>query len=121
MRVSSETILNLTTRGRRSGKPRLIEIWFVTASGKWYVVAEMRERAGWVKNLRAWPEVAFSIGIRGHEQRELATTRATARPLDPGDEQVLGAKVRAAMDAKYGWSDGLIVELTPAASPPSSG
>jgi len=111
--VAGECFLYLTTRGRRSGEPRRIEIWFVALEDKWYVVAELRERAGWVKNLRADPQVTFSVGVRDDDQSDTPTTHALARALDEDANAALARKVRTAMDAKYGWSDGLIVELTP--------
>jgi hypothetical protein len=105
--------LYLTTRGRVSGEPRQIEIWFVTLDAKHYVIAETRERAGWVKNLRVHPQVTFSIGTRKDTTLDFPATLAHARVVDPSAEPELAAEVRAAMDAKYDWSDGLIVELAP--------
>jgi hypothetical protein len=43
-----------------------------------------------------------------------AEFNAIARVFHNGREPQLGASVRALFDAKYGWSDSLIVELTPA-------
>jgi deazaflavin-dependent oxidoreductase (nitroreductase family) len=106
-----DTFLYLTTRGRKTGLPRRIEIWFVEHAGCHYVVAEGRHRAGWVKNLRAHEQVRFSIGDREDQERSLATRQARARVVDPASEPTLTAAVRALMDAKYAWSDGLIVEL----------
>jgi deazaflavin-dependent oxidoreductase (nitroreductase family) len=49
--------------GRRSGQPRRIEIWFAAGSGGTiYLLAGGRERAGWVRNLRASPAVVVEIG-----------------------------------------------------------
>ena len=109
----SEAFLYLTTRGRVSGEPRQIEIWFVEHGGKYYVVAEMREQAGWVKNLKASPSVTFSVGPRSAPASVVPPTPATARAVDREASPELSAAVAKAMDAKYRWSDGLIVELTP--------
>ena len=108
-----ETFLYLTTRGRKTGLPRRIEIWFVEHGGCHYIVAENRERAGWVKNLRAHAQARFSIGDRDDRERSLATKHARARIIDPDHDPTLAAAVRSLMDAKYAWSDGLIVELAP--------
>ena len=110
----SEAFLYLTTRGRVSGLPRQIEIWFVEHGGKHYVVAEHREEAQWVKNLKADPSVTFSVGPRDAPASVVPQTPATARTLDRAALPELSAAVAKAMDAKYRWSDGLIVELTPA-------
>jgi len=37
----------------------------------------------------------------------------TARLVNDASESELSSAVRALSDAKYGWSDGLIVEITP--------
>ena len=103
--------LYLVTRGRKSGQPRKIEIWFVEHGGRYYVVAENRERAQWVQNLVAHDAVELSVGTREDEGADVPRTTANARIVDPTREPELAASVRTKMDDKYGWSDGLIVEL----------
>lgn len=111
MSDSAEAFLYLTTIGRTSGAPHQIEIWFVQRGSSYYVVAERGEAADWVKNLMASPRVRFSVGARSDPTARLPLVEASARTL-PADDP-LAAEVRALMDAKYGWSDGLIVELRP--------
>jgi hypothetical protein len=109
----AEHFLYLTTTGRTSGEPRQIEIWFIERGGLHYVVSEMRERSGWVKNLTKRAEVTFSVGTREDRGAVLPPTPARARVVRAGDEPELAQAVSALMDGKYGWSDGLIVELAP--------
>jgi deazaflavin-dependent oxidoreductase (nitroreductase family) len=97
--------LYLTTTGRVTGRPREIEIWFVGHGGRLYLVAE-RESANWVRNIQSQPQVGVRVGG--------AEFNAVARIVHSGREPQLAAAVKALFDAKYGWSDGLIVELTPA-------
>ena len=96
--------LYLTTTGRRSGVPREIEIWFTTHDGRHYLVAEHGERAGWVRNIRANPRVRVRIGTRTHEGR--------ARVVDAREEPELASAVRRLSEGKYGWGDGLVVEVS---------
>ena len=96
--------LYLTTTGRRSGEPREIEIWFTRRDGRHYVLAEHGERARWVQNLRADPRARWRVG------EDRFTGRA--RVVDPGAEPALHAPVRARSAEKYGWGDGLVVELS---------
>ncbi len=98
--------LYLTTTGRVSGKPREIEIWYTERDGRFYLIAEHRERANWVRNIQAQPQVNVRVGDRRFD--------ALARIVRENSEPELAAAVRALSDAKYGWSDGLVVELTPA-------
>jgi deazaflavin-dependent oxidoreductase (nitroreductase family) len=97
--------LCLTTTGRVTGQPREIEIWFTEHGGRFYLVAE-RESANWVRNSQLQPQVRVRVGD--------AEFNAIARVMHSDCEPQLTATVRSLFDAKYGWSDGLIVELTPA-------
>lgn len=105
--------LYLTTTGRTSGEPRSIEIWFVEHEGRYYLVSEHREASHWVKNLQRDPAVTLTVGTRLDRTAARPPTRATARVVRDADEPELARVVRALMDAKYRWSDGLIVELAP--------
>lgn len=97
--------LYVTTTGHRSGRPHEIEIWYVAHEGRYYIVAEHRERAHWVQNIRRQPDVTFRVGGGSYT--------GSGRIVDADAEPDLTRSVRALMDAKYEWSDGLIVELTP--------
>jgi deazaflavin-dependent oxidoreductase (nitroreductase family) len=98
--------LYLTTTGRRTGRPREIEIWFTQRGGRYYLVAEHRERAQWVRNLSVAPRVAVRVG-----RRKFA---ADARVVDAKIEPRLARAVRKLSEKKYGWGNGLVVELAPA-------
>ena len=97
--------LYLTTTGRVTGQAREIEIWFTEHGGRFYLVAE-RENANFVRNIKSRPQVKVRISD--------AQFNAIARVVHNDREPELAATVKALFDAKYGWSDGLIVELTPA-------
>jgi deazaflavin-dependent oxidoreductase (nitroreductase family) len=106
--VSPEaTYLYLTTIGRRSGRPRQIEIWFTRHAGRYYPVAEHGLKAHWVRNLLAEPAVRARIGHRSF--------RGRARVVDGRSERDLVATIRERSEAKYGWGAGLVVEIAPAA------
>jgi deazaflavin-dependent oxidoreductase (nitroreductase family) len=97
--------LYLTTTGRRTGLPREIEIWFTERDGRFYIIAEHGEHANWVRNIRANPRVQMRIG-------ELQLN-GTARLVDGEREPELVLAVKALSDAKYGWSNGLVTEISP--------
>src|SRR5207245_9493053 len=97
--------LYLTTVGRRTGLAREIEIWFTERDGHFYVIAENRRQASWVRNLRANPHVQVRVGDR--------RCAASARAVDTGREPELAEAIKQLSETKYGWSDGLIVEITP--------
>src|SRR5258708_30910584 len=74
----SEQFLYLTTTGRTSGLPREIEIWFVEADGKYYILAEKFHDAHWLWNIQKNPRVHVRVADRpfGATARALARRRA---------------------------------------------
>ena len=103
--IADKQVLYLTTIGRSTGLPREIEIWFVVCRDRLYLFAETGEAAAWVKNIRCNPAVTIRIGKR--------QCGATARVLDRETDRELWDQVAAIADRKYGWGDGLPVEITP--------
>jgi deazaflavin-dependent oxidoreductase (nitroreductase family) len=93
----------LVTTGRRTGLPREIEIWFTECAGCFYIIAEHGPQAQWVRNIARNAQVQWRVG---------ETRRAgRARIVEAGTEAALARSVRALFEEKYGWSEGLIVEL----------
>lgn len=103
--MKEEQYLYLTTTGWKSGKPHEIEIWYVQVGDCYYLVAEHREKAHWVQNIQRNPSIQFRVGAE--------TFAGNGRIIDMDSETDLAAQVSPKMDGKYGWSDGLIVELCP--------
>ena len=97
--------LYLTTTGRVTAQAREIEIWFTEHGGRFYLVAE-RESANWVRNIQSQPQVKVRVGDAAFD--------AIARVMHNDREPQLAATVKALFEANYGWSDGVLVELTPA-------
>ena len=97
--------LYLTTTGRRSGARREIEMWFTRHEGRYYLIAERGEDAQWVRNVQADP----LVGVRVAEE----SFRARARVLAGGAEAELVRLVQDRSRDKYGWGEGLVVELDP--------
>jgi deazaflavin-dependent oxidoreductase (nitroreductase family) len=96
--------LYLTTTGRITGKPREIEIWFVESDGKLYILAEHLHETQWVKNIKRNPRVRVRLGRSSFE--------ATARVLDYNRDRKEWLAAQYLAREKYGWGDGLPVELT---------
>jgi hypothetical protein len=88
--------------GWRSGKQHKIEIWFII--GKYYVISERHERAHWVQNIIHNPKVVFTVDDNN-------TFEGSARLVNRDKDPKLATIVSKLMNAKYGWSNGLIVQL----------
>ena len=97
--------LYLTTTGHKTGLPREIEIWFVSFDGKYYVLAEHRLQAQWVKNIQSNSRVRVRVGDRSFD--------ATARVLNKEDDRSAYEKAQRLERGKYGWGAGLPIEITP--------
>lgn len=61
--VAAEKLILLTSRGRRTGKPHIVELWFAINGNKLYLSHE-GEETDWIKNLRRNDQVSFEIGGR---------------------------------------------------------
>ena len=80
--VAAEDFCYVTKRGRVSGRPHEIEIWFALDGGTLYLLSGGGDRSDWVRNLRADPSV--TVRLRD------AAYPATARIVDAGDESERG-------------------------------
>ncbi len=58
---SGDDYCYLTTKGRKSGNPHEIEIWFGVQGNSIYLLSGGAEISDWVKNLRATPNVTVRI------------------------------------------------------------
>ncbi len=97
--LSSESYCYLTTRGRRSGNPHTIEIWFGLNADTLYVLAGSGMRSDTVRNALAQPDVRVRIGS--------TTFAGRTRLLEPGTEE--DALARRLLLEKYapGYSGSL--------------
>jgi len=105
--VDSETSLRqfvyLTTTGRKTGLPREIEIWYVEADGSLFILAEHGSKAHWVQNVLKNNRVRIRFDDR---QRD-----GLARVLDAERDAEAYARARQLAREKYGWGEGLPVEV----------
>ena len=83
----TESFCYLTTRGRITGRPHAIEIWFslVPERRTLYMLAGGGDRADWVKNLRREP--AVTVRIAGEE------LKGTARLVEDAGEDALARRL----------------------------
>jgi len=102
--VEREQYLYLTTRGRKSGLPREIEIWFTRHNEHFFVIAEY-PASQWVQNLRVNPEAQVRVADEKFSAR--------VRFVSPENEPALHHAVADLSRSKYGWGDGSVVELIP--------
>jgi deazaflavin-dependent oxidoreductase (nitroreductase family) len=88
--LAKEEYCYLTTKGRKTGKPHEIEIWFGVVDNTIYLLSGGGGEADWVKNLRVTPEATVRIGKY--------IFPVTARIVENGEEE---SQIRPLMAAKY--------------------
>ncbi|MEL7974340.1 nitroreductase/quinone reductase family protein [Isoptericola sp. F-RaC21] len=93
-----ERIIDITTRGRRTGRPRRIEIFFYRAAGATYLCSGAGGAAtDWHANLLADPRFTFHLknGVR-------ADLPARATPVtDPAERQAVLAEIVADLNQPH--------------------
>jgi deazaflavin-dependent oxidoreductase (nitroreductase family) len=77
--VADDDFCYLTTRGRVTGRPHEIEIWYARDGNTLYLLSGGGDHSDWVRNLQATPAVMVRIGDATHD--------ATARALDEEGEE----------------------------------
>jgi deazaflavin-dependent oxidoreductase (nitroreductase family) len=60
--LNRESLVQLTVRGRKTGRPYTVKIWFTVRNDKIYVTSGRGAKANWIKNLRKNPEAELRIG-----------------------------------------------------------
>ncbi|NQW18789.1 MAG: nitroreductase family deazaflavin-dependent oxidoreductase [Chloroflexi bacterium] len=85
--LNSEMV-DITTVGRRSGKPSTVEIWFHRALGRYFITGTPGPR-DWLANLTANPKFTFSL-----KQSIQADLPATARVItDPTERHEILSEI----------------------------
>ena len=83
--VAQQQYCYLTTRGRRTGNPHTVEIWFALEGQTLYILAGSGENADFVRNLRKEPEVQVRL--------DGVTYQATARVVSDATEDELARRL----------------------------
>ncbi len=95
-KLSKEEYCYLATKGRKTGRPHEIEIWFGVMDGTLYLLSGGGDSSDWVKNLLKTPEVTVRIAKHKFAGR--------ARIMNTGKEDAL---IRKLLAAKYQqWQQG---------------
>ncbi len=86
--LATDQTIDITTRGRKTGQPRKIEIWFHNVDGRVYISGTPGRR-DWYANLLAHPEFVFHL--KGSTKADL---RARATPItDPVQRREIMARI----------------------------
>ncbi len=90
--LRTDQTIDITTIGRRTGRPRRIEIWFLLVDGAIYLTGTPGRR-DWLANLRATPR--FTFHLKESINADLAATATEV--LDRGERR----RVLESMSAEW--------------------
>ncbi|HKP18841.1 MAG TPA: nitroreductase family deazaflavin-dependent oxidoreductase [Gaiellaceae bacterium] len=79
--LARDRTVDITTTGRRSGRPHRIEIWTWIADGTVYLTGSPGRR-DWYANLKANPELVLHVKRETH-----VDLQARARPIEDMEER----------------------------------
>ena len=110
-KVADEKYIYLTTKGRRTGKPHTVELWFANSGKKIYLSHE-GAYTDWMKNILEDSRVEFKIGK--------AQFKGNARIAKSGDAFEVGKHAlyikyygKASKDKIDDWfSESAIIEIS---------
>lgn len=74
--LEKDRTIDITTIGRKTGKPRRLEIWFHNLDGDLYLSGSPGKKRDWLANLIATPEFTFHF-----KQNLQADVPAKATPI----------------------------------------
>src|SRR5690242_8489620 len=95
-KFKNEDYCYLTTRGRKTGNPHEIEIWFGVQGNSIYLLSGGGDQSHWVRNLMADPNVSVRISKQAFS--------GVARLVKEEKEELMA---RHLLTAKYqGWKEG---------------
>ena len=78
--LETDDMIDITTIGRRSGKPNKIEIWYHRALGRYFITGSPGAR-NWLANVMAEPK--FTFHLKQSAQADLpATARVITDPVE---------------------------------------
>lgn len=102
--------LELTTTGRKSGKPRTVTIWFVV-DDRLYVQSGKEGKTDWYQNVLANPAVTVKIDDREFrgQARTITDAAETARVHELFTQKYLSARVMSWFGGGFG--SGKVVAL----------
>jgi hypothetical protein len=97
--------IDITTTGRKSGRPRRIELVFHNIGGRIFISGRPGWPRGWIANLRADPRMTFHL-----KGPVVADLPATARViLDRGERE----RIIPPIAAGWGYDPALMVASSP--------
>jgi deazaflavin-dependent oxidoreductase (nitroreductase family) len=112
-KVADQSTVELTTTGRKSGKPHTKPIWFVYDQGNLYLQSGKEGQTSWYQNLKKNPQMTLKIGtvtVNG-KAKFINDSQETERIHDLFSKKYLVARLAGAVGSSIGHGKVVEVEL----------
>jgi len=112
-KVADQSTVELTTIGRKSGKPHTKPIWFVYDQGRLYLQSGGEGKTDWYLNLKKNPQMTLKIGtltLKG-KAKFIDDPQETERIHSLFSKKYLTARLAGAVGASIGHGRAVEVEL----------
>ena len=111
--VANESNVEITTSGRKSGKPHTKPIWFVYDQGHLYLQAGREGKTDWYQNLKKNPQLTLKIGALTFtgKARFIEEEQETERIHNLFTQKYLAARVAGVVGSSIGHGRAVEVEL----------
>jgi len=111
--VANESNVEITTIGRKSGKPHTKPIWFVYDQGHLYLQAGREGKTDWYQNLKKNPQLTLKIAVLTFtgKARFIDEEKETERIHNLFTQKYFAARVAGAVGSSIGHGRAVEVEL----------
>jgi deazaflavin-dependent oxidoreductase (nitroreductase family) len=111
--VASESNVEITTIGRKSGKPHTKPIWFVYDQGHLYLQAGREGKTDWYQNLKKNPQLTLKISAITFtgKARFIEGEKEAGRIHNLFTQKYLAARVAGVVGSSIGHGRAVEVEL----------
>jgi deazaflavin-dependent oxidoreductase (nitroreductase family) len=112
-KVADQSTVELTTLGRKSGKPHTKPIWFVYDQGHFYLQSGKEGKTDWYQNLRKNPQLTLKVGTvtANGKAKFIKDAKETERIHELFSKKYLTARIAGAVGSSIGHGKAVEVEL----------
>ena len=112
-KVADQSTVELTTLGRKTGKPHTKPIWFVYDQGHLYLQSGKEGKTDWYQNLKKNPQMTLKIGTvtANGKAKFLHDAKETERIHELFSKKYLTARIAGAVGSSIGHGKAVEVEL----------
>lgn len=112
-KIADQSTVELTTIGRKSGKPHTKPIWFVYDQNRLYLQAGRGGKTDWYQNLKKNPQMALKIDTLTFKgtAKFITATQETERIHELFRSKYMTARLLGAVGSSIGHGEVVEVEL----------